>query len=46
MRELKDNISLTERWDTIISDAETAYEIGDEELIKESEAAKAYFNLK
>ena len=41
MRELKDNISLTERWDTIISDAETAYEIGDEELIKESEAALA-----
>ena len=39
VRELKDNISLMERWDTILSDAETAYEIGDEELIKESEAA-------
>ena len=28
-------------WDSVISDAETAYEIGDEELIKESEAALA-----
>ena len=28
-------------WDSVISDADTAYEIGDEELIKESEVALA-----
>ena len=37
VREIKANLDMTTRWDSIISDAETAYEIGDEELIKESE---------
>ena len=39
IRELKETISMVEYWETTISDAETAYEIGDEELIKESENA-------
>lgn len=39
VREIKETISLFENWDTIISDAETALEIADEELIKEAETA-------
>ena len=39
IREKKDLISLFEKWDLIIADAETAYEIGDAELISESEKA-------
>ena len=37
VREIKDNISLFEGWKNIIEDAQTAQEIGDEELIKESD---------
>lgn len=37
VRELKDKISLFESWKSTIEDALTAHEIGDEELIKESE---------
>jgi len=37
VRELKDKLEMVAYWDTTISDIETAYEIGDEELIKESE---------
>ena len=37
VREIKDKISLFESWKTIIEDVQTAYEIGDEELITESE---------
>ena len=36
-REIKDTLEMFERWQSII-DARTAQEIGDEELIKESEA--------
>lgn len=39
VREIKASLDMTTHWDSIISDAETAYEIGDEELIKESENA-------
>lgn len=39
VRELKDKISLFESWKTIIDDSLTAQEIGDEELIQESEKA-------
>ena len=39
VREIKDKISLFEGWKLIIEDAITAQEIGDEELIKESESA-------
>ena len=39
VREIKETTSLFESWDTIISDAETAIEIADEELIKEAETA-------
>ena len=38
-REIKDKISLLEGWKSILDDAQTAQEIGDEELIKESEQA-------
>lgn len=38
-REIKDKIELFKTWDTILEDATAAEEIGDEELIKESEAA-------
>ena len=37
VRELKDKIDMISYWDSTVSDAETAYDIGDEELIKESE---------
>ena len=36
-RELKDKISLFNGWNSILDDAQTALEIGDEELIAESE---------
>ena len=39
VRELKEIVALFENWDNILDDAETAYEIGDEELISESETA-------
>lgn len=39
VREIKETVSLFESWNTIISDAEIALEIADEELIKESEFA-------
>lgn len=37
-REIKDTLEMFKRWQSIIDDARTAQEIGDEELIKESEA--------
>lgn len=37
VREIKANLDMVANWDSIISDAEAAYEIGDEELIKEGE---------
>lgn len=37
VREIKDTIEQFTRWESIIEDAKTAYEIGDEELISESE---------
>ena len=37
-REIKDTLEMFERWQSIIDDVRTAQEIGDEELIKESEA--------
>lgn len=40
-REIKDKIELFKNWDTILEDAAAAEEIGDEELIKESEIALA-----
>ena len=39
VREIKDKISLFESWKTILDDVQTAQEIGDDELIKESEAS-------
>ena len=39
VREIKETVSLFESWNTIISDAEIALEIADEELINESEIA-------
>lgn len=37
-REIKDTLEMFERWQSIIDGVRTAQEIGDEELIKESEA--------
>ena len=37
-REIKDTLEMFERWQSIIDDVRTAQEIGDEELIKETEA--------
>lgn len=37
VREIKDKISLFTNWKLILEDAQTAFEIGDEELVKESE---------
>ena len=37
VREIKDKISLFNNWNSILDDAQTALEIGDEELIAESE---------
>ncbi len=37
VKEVKDNLDLISRWDEILADVQTAYEIGDDELIKESE---------
>ena len=36
-KEIKETIEQFERWDSVIEDGETALEIGDEELISESE---------
>ena len=36
-REIKDTLEQVKKWDSIIDDARTSYEIGDEELIKETE---------
>ena len=38
-REIKDTLEMFSRWKSIIDDSKTAEEIGDEELIKESENA-------
>ncbi len=38
-REIKETLEMFSRWNNIIEDAKTAQEIGDEELIKESESA-------
>lgn len=38
-REIKETLALFDSWDSVLADAEAAFEIGDEELIKESEAA-------
>lgn len=40
-REIKETLALFDGWDLVIDDAKTAYEIGDEELIKESETSLA-----
>lgn len=40
-REIKETLSLFDSWDAVLEDAELAQEIGDEELIKESETALA-----
>ncbi len=37
VREIKDKISLFNEWNSILDDAQTALEIGDEELVAESE---------
>lgn len=36
-REIKETLEMFEHWDNLIDDAKTAYEIGDSELIQESE---------
>lgn len=36
-REIKETLDMFSKWDSILEDAKTAQEIGDEELIKESE---------
>ena len=36
-REIKETLEMFSRWDLILEDARTAQEIGDEELIRESE---------
>ena len=36
-REIKDTLEQVKKWDSIIEDAQAAHEIGDEELIKETE---------
>ncbi len=38
-KEIKDSLALIEAWESVLEDASTAYEIGDEELISESESA-------
>lgn len=38
-REIKEVLEMFSRWDNIISDAKTAEEIGDEDLIQETQAA-------
>lgn len=38
-REIKDTLETFERWNTLLEDAQTAEEIGDEEFIRESEKA-------
>ena len=38
-REIKETLEMFSRWNNIIEDAKTAQEIGDEELINESESA-------
>ena len=38
-REIKDKLTLFDCWKSIIEDAQTALEIGDEDLVKESEAS-------
>ena len=40
-REIKETLEMFLGWDSIIEDAKTAQEIGDEELIKESESSLA-----
>lgn len=40
-RDIKETLEMFSRWNSIIEDAKTAQEIGDEELIKESENALA-----
>ena len=37
VREIKETLTLFKTWDSILEDAQTAQEIGDEELIQESE---------
>lgn len=39
VRDIKDKLEMIAYWDSVIEDAEAAYEIGDDELIKESESA-------
>lgn len=39
VREIKDNLSMISNWESILEDAKTAQEIGDEELISESNSA-------
>ena len=37
VREIKDNLEIISHWESTLADIQIAYEIGDEELIKESE---------
>lgn len=41
IREIKDNLEMISYWEATVADTQAAYEIGDEELIKESENALA-----
>ena len=38
-KEIKQTLDMVSEWDTIIDDAKTAFEIGDEELISETNYA-------
>lgn len=39
VRDIKDKLEMISYWDSVIEDAEAAYEIGDDELIRESDSA-------
>ena len=38
-KEIKQTLDMVSMWDTTIEDAETAYELGDEELISEIDSS-------
>ena len=41
VREIRNNLEMVSHWETVLDDVKTACEIGDEELIKESESELA-----
>ena len=41
LKEIKETLDMFNRWSTVIEDAETAFEIGDDELVKETDMALA-----